>query len=830
MRTRLLLLLWIAFWTCLSLRHVRPPATPQAPWQQHPAWPPAKLWKELLDNRPSSFVPRLGEGDLANPHVGWTPQRLRKHPYLLLHAEECHLEEISTWEQLATGRKKLSGSTRYYSHPLSDVRQGPAEIAAYEKLLTDLQPEPREALTRALNRVNPARREQLLAQLDRPDNPDWWLDAEALTRLGSRRGLEKILASPNPEVRSLAPLLDWLSAPEDTSRWRAARKLALEAGPAQQWAKARLIQFGPESLRIRAYTELIAPFYSLVREDAPGLQEWGWRRIEKGPTSPEAQQVLTGMLAQPWSPERQRRARRLVLDRRWPANMRKAVATKLLQENPANLAPKWLELWPELWSVVPVGYGEGAAYRKALTGLARRHYFEGNILERLWLAGWLTPAKARRAMKSDSGASQEEMNLDAALRQRMPSSLLAQLLDEEGDEGWTSQLWPHSIKQDARVDRAALARLGRAKFGDYLTIELLFRPESRFDPKTLAALRDQGGGPGGVASALMGKVELDGGDPNFLACHLIAHLYLKHENLPVARVYELQEGAPARLFQAAQAYLEASPDPLAALLLKKRGGRVLPIEGQAWCRWLDWLPALRREALEQQTTILAWSDQDEVRSEVRGSQLRVIRGAETRIRQLTAQELDFLQQLQKPAPARPCTGLVKHSQTLVYLAPQGGWALSLGTLPPDHPGRKWGQALWEISQNPEGTVVWSFAADFAKVETLAYYPNESFEGIGLSHGRTVLKTHQGWCDLQLRPCPGPPAPAKLGWQAVRETSGQATENTRLRRLDLRRDRFVWSYLFRGLNFENFCVQGRDLYFETRGRVVHLRLPAQAPGT
>ena len=94
----------------------------------------------------------------------------------------------------------------------------------------------------------------------------------------------------------------------------------------------------------------------------------------------------------------------------------------------------------------------------------------------------------------------------------------------------------------------------------------------------------------------------------------------------------------------------------------------------------------------------------------------------------------------------------------------------------------------------------------------------------------VLKTCRGWCDLHLRPCPAPPPPQKSRWQAVNESSGRitpATEKTRLGTMDSKTGKFVWSYLFQGLKIENFCVEGRELYFETRGRVVHVRLPADA---
>lgn len=826
MNTRLLLLLWLAFWACLSLRHVPPPAVAKAPVCRQPVWPSPELWQELVERRPSSFVQYPGDDDGSRRHSDWTPLRVKKQPYLLRHAEQCHLETAATWEQLASGRRRLADSTRYYSHPLSDVRLMPSEIAAYEELLTRLEPEPREALVKALNRIDPDRMSQLLAQFERSDSPDWWLDAEALSRMGNRRGLERILASKNPDIRSLAPVLEWLTDPEDARRWRAAMQVALQEGPAQKWASARMLQFGPETLRIRAYTELIRSNPYLDTAGAAGLEEWGWRMVEKDWTRPEAQQVVKRMLGRPWSATRQRQARRMVLDQGWPSELRKSVASKLLSENPANLAPKWLELWPNLWGDLPIGYGHGPAYRKALAALDRSHYYQGNLPERLWLAGLLTPARVKKAMRDGSDLSQEEMGLSSALRDKMPSSLLARLLEEEGSDDWTRHFWQCSVKQDAGIDRSLLARLGRGHFSDYFTMELLFRRESRFDPKTLAAIRERGGGPGGIAAALMGKIDLGDSDANFLACHLIAHLYLKHDNLPLERVCELQEGAPARLFQAAQAYLEASSDPLAARLVRKRGGRILTVEGQALCRWLDWLPPLRREVLERQTPILAWADALDVRSEVRGSQLRIVRGAETRIRQLTNDELAFLKQLQKPVLVRPYAGYASHFETLLYLAPQGGWALNLATLPPGHPARNWNERLWEISQKPGGTVEWSFAADFPKVETLAYYPQESFEGIALSQGRPVLKTSQGWCDLQLKPCPGPRTAPKLRWQAVDETSGimtPANEKTRLKTLDLH----PWSYLFHGLKFENFCVEGRELYLESCGRVIHLTLPQEA---
>lgn len=829
MKICLLLLLWIAFWAGLSLRQVPTPVATTVTASRSAVWPSARLWQLMLERRPDSFFTNPERDKLGRLHQDWTPERISKHPYLLPHLEQCHEEEVSSLAQLASGRKRLTGSDRYFSHPLADVQLTPAEIAAYEELLPGLPAEPQEGLNRVLNRLKPDRIKALLEQFERPDNPDWWLDAEALSRLGSRRGLEKILSSPNPGVRSLAPVLEWLRTPEDAKLWKAALKVALEQGPGQPWARARLIQFGPEPLRIRACTELVrkAPFW--IPTGARGLAEWGWRWVEKGSPSLEARQILRGMLGQPLSPKRQQQARRLVLDERWPADLRKMVALKLLRDHPANLNARWLELWPDLYSDLDLHQGKGPAYQRALDELDRRHEYTGNIPERLWLAGRLTSARARKVLSGSLTLSQGDMGLSSALGQKVPSGLLVELLGEDGDGEWAEHVWTDAVKQDQRIDQALLARLGRGQFQDYFTIELLMRPGIRYERALLEAIRKQGGGPGGLASALLGKLELGGGDANFLACHLMAHLYLKHDNLPVERVSELQEGAPSRLFQAAQAYLEASEDPLAAPLLRKRGGRLLIIDRQASCRWLSWLPTLRQEVLQRQTPILAWSDFDEVRSEVRGNQLRVIRGAETRIRMLSASEMDFLRQLHNPGAFKPHTGYGAHSQTLVSLTPQGGWALNPSTLPPGHPGRNWSQRLWEISQKPEGTVEWSFAADFPKVETLAYYPGEIFEGIGLLQGRPVLKTFQGWCDLRLKPCPAPQAVPNSRWQAVDETAGVILpdrEKTRLGRLDWQ-GKLVWSYLFHGLKFEHFCLEGRELYFEAGGRVVHLTLPDTA---
>ena len=151
-----------------------------------------------------------------------------------------------------------------------------------------------------------------------------------------------------------------------------------------------------------------------------------------------------------------------------------------------------------------------------------------------------------------------------------------------------------------------------------------------------------------------------------------------------------------------------------------------------------------------------WGELAVGNGEVRGNQLRVIRVAETRTPRLSEQELIFLQQLHNPGPVKSCAGYSRHSPTLVCLAPQGGWALTPVTLPAGHPGRRWSQQLWE---------------------TLAYFPNESFEGVGLRQGRPVLKTSQGWCDLQLRPCPGPEKPTSPLWHAVDETGGMVTPQT-----------------------------------------------------
>ena len=129
-------------------------------------------------------------------------KRVREHPYLLIHLEECSSEHVYTLEQLASGRKRLAGSNRYYAHPLSDLPLTRSQIAAYEELLTGLAPEPREALTKAINRVNPVRLKQLQAQNEQANSRDWWLDAEALSRQAVAWEWKRFWLPPAPSTVS----------------------------------------------------------------------------------------------------------------------------------------------------------------------------------------------------------------------------------------------------------------------------------------------------------------------------------------------------------------------------------------------------------------------------------------------------------------------------------------------------------------------------------------------------------------------------------------------------------------------------------------------------
>ena len=61
-------------------------------------------------------------------------------------------------------------------------------------------------------------------------------------------------------------------------------------------------------------------------------------------------------------------------------------------------------------------------------------------------------------------------------------------------------------------------------------------------------------------------------------------------------------------------------------------------------------------------------------------------------------------------------------------------------------------------------------------------------------------------------------PTALRWQTLREG-----KNTRLTTVDQHKAKSTRSYLFRGLQFENFCIEGRELYIESSGRVVHVTL-------
>lgn len=692
-------LLWICFWVVLASRHV----PPTVPTRAEVVWPPSEVFRDCLNLAPNSMCESLGPVS-SDPHGPWSVEELERRPDALAHLRVCNMVKHNAPLPALAQNPQIELQEHRF-HPL-DGLSSPGEVERIRGLFERLQElksplavEVEHWLARHCAEFRPV----LLKHLDDPSNREWLRDLEALVQnpdAQSRAVVERLAQHSHPEVRRKASIAGWVLDPSDLRL----REQVLSLSSTSIWARRALLTHGPLPLRRQYLLHMLDSserihLGGLILE--PSLQEEAEEVLRKTPFVSPSRRSVNALSLLSWQPldSRKRELFRPFLSRAdWLTDWRIGDLLPVLWADPeARQWPEWEALWktrPALLSELEMTEAEERKYLSALRELDRLKKHDAWTARAFCRQGLITP---ERAISLWLGPDEGEVNmtwkesrmlgdpLAEAVTPEMVKAILVQVArwiaqgDPRGPKIW--KIMAASPRLQPWLMEFAVQRLAQEQF-DGTTLKVLCSNGIQEFASEIRAIRQGSGASAGIAAALLGEQVLDHPSPVFLAYHLLAHLTLKNQELPLLQVYQIQEGAPSPLFQAAQAYLEANPKEQAQELVKRRGGRLIHVRkfGDLDRTLVN---RLSLELLDSDGpgAIYAWQlERTHVIVRIFPGKATLSKleffSVERLRRDLSLVEIGYLQSLQQPAPPR-YRDLSGERGFLVKLTPEGSWSFDL---------------------------------------------------------------------------------------------------------------------------------------------------------